>query len=61
MENLTIGQEIEFDIYGTQLRGKFVSEDTTKDLIKVEVISDSNGAAEVGQICEVHKSFLKIK
>ena len=52
-----VGQEIEFDVYGNQLKGKYISENG--QLVKIEVTSDSIGSAEVGQICEIHKFYIK--
>lgn len=60
MENLQVGQVLEFEVYGTQLKGKFVSRDAKDNkVIKIEVISDSTGASEMGSTCNVHQSFLK--
>lgn len=52
-----VGETLEFEIYGTYLRGKFISED--KHLVKIEVTYDSNKVAQIGQVCDIHKSFIK--
>lgn len=57
MENFKEGQELEFDIYGTNVKGKFVSMIDEK-VIKIEVTYDSTEVTEVGCTSNVHKSFL---
>ena len=54
-----VGQEIEFNIYGNELKGKYISE--SDRLVKIEVTYDGLGSTEVGQICEIHKFYIKIK
>ena len=57
MENLTVGQELEFDVYGNQVKGKFLSIPEV-NVIEVEIISDSSFVSKAGEKCRLHKSYL---
>jgi hypothetical protein len=57
MENFKEGQELEFDVYGTQVKGKYLSMIEEK-IIKIEVTYDSSEVTEVGCTSNVHQSFL---
>jgi hypothetical protein len=57
MENFKEGQELEFDVYGTQIKGKYLSMIDEK-VIKIEVTYDSSEVTEVGCTLNVHQSFL---
>lgn len=57
MENFEKGQELEFEIYGNQVKGKFLSF-IAERVIKIEVTYDSTEVTEVGCTANVHQSFL---
>jgi len=50
-------KEIDFDVYGSTVKGKFLSFEN--ELIRIEVIYDSVGVSKPGDIITVHKSHLK--
>lgn len=49
-------QELTFDVYGSIIKGKFISQ--TTNVITVEVISDSTGVSNAGDHETFHKSHL---
>ena len=53
--DFTVGQKLEFDVYGTLLKGVFISTDGQG--IEIEVMSDSAGVSKKGEITNVHKTF----
>ena len=57
MENFKEGQELEFEVYGNQVKGKYLSMIEEK-VIKIEVTYDSSEVTEVGCTANVHQSFL---
>jgi len=57
MENFKQGQELDFDVYGTKIKGKYLSM-IKKKTMKIEVIYDSSEVVEVGCSTNIHQSFL---
>jgi len=57
MENLKKGQELEFEVYGNKIKGKYLSMIKEK-VIKIEVTYDSSGVTDIGCTANVHQSFL---
>lgn len=57
MKNFIVGQELEFDVYGTQIKGTYL-EMTEEKVIKIEVTYDSSEVTEVGCTANVHQTFL---
>lgn len=58
MESFKEGQELEFNVYGNKIKGKFLSF-VSDDVIKIEVTFDSLlGASEIGCTSDINQSFL---
>jgi hypothetical protein len=55
--NFKSGEELNFNIYGVRIKGKFMS---MKDdnVILVSVISDTSGVLVKGEITKLNKRFL---
>lgn len=54
---MEIGQLLTFNIYGTIVKGKFLSNEDNNAL-EVEITEDSSGVSKVGEKCRLHNSFL---
>ena len=57
MEKYKVGQELEFDVYGNQVKGKFISMLNDK-VITIEVTYDSLENTEIGCTANVNESFI---
>ncbi len=57
MKRFKEGQELEFEIYGTQLKGEYLSMIEEK-VIKIKVTYDSSEVTDIGCTANVHQSFL---
>ncbi len=50
------GQELSFDIYGSTVKGKFISEGDNS--IVISVTYDSLGVSKVGEKATINKDYL---
>lgn len=58
MDNIQVGQKLEFNVYGNIVKGKFLSIENS--MIEIEVTFDSLGISIPGEIETIHKGFLVV-